>query len=55
MCDDFACVVEDAAVAIEDEFIVTADLVDVDEWEVMFFGSVGEEFLSEVVFVDDEG
>jgi len=50
-----AGVVEDDGVAVEDEFVVAADLVDVDDGKVPAFGLEGEEFVAVFVFSQDEG
>ena len=53
--DDFALGVEDDGVAVEDEFVVSADLVDVDDGEVPALGLEAEEFVAVFVFAEDEG
>ena len=53
--DDVAVGVEDDGVAVEDEFVVAADLVDVDDGHVPAFGLEGEEFVAVFVFAQDEG
>ncbi len=53
--DDVALGVEEDGVAVEDEFVVAADLVDVGDGEVPAASLVGEEFVAVVVFSEYEG
>lgn len=55
LSDDIARGIEGDAVAVEDEFVISADLVDIDEGRGESFDLVGEELESEGVFSFDEG
>ncbi len=53
--DELAVGVEGAGVTVEDEFVVGADLVDVDDGHVPAFGLVAEELVAVGIFAEDEG